>query len=386
MFNTVDLIDSSAKSFPPFTASIPHPLSDLPHHPPAMSAAASTAPAVLSTAQITELVNTVDTLLRQALADGRCHEETIKHRTQIVRSASRRVVSSSTHAHTNLLQATILSHPEYDTLRRTHPAYLWGYCSRFRDARVAKKLTPEFFATEREHLADFDARSKSRKNVQPSASSSRRDELSGPLRRMSLQPDIPHATTSAGRVLPRPAIEAIQEEEPTRRFTDIEDEPEDAYMPDEPQGGPSKRKYEEEEETRMDVDNADHGGEKSTKEAKRRRTGEPSGEPHDGSNPAARPPPIPTDVVVNPPCDRCRKKGLHCVEQLSPPEELDAKGKKKRTACYECAKTRNGCNHDGQGARTGRKRKTAAIVENSEEDELDGGESPIPLFRAVLKG
>ncbi len=176
---------------------------------------------------------------------------------------------------------------------------------------------------------------------------------------------------SSSRVLPAPQITAIREE-PTRRFSDIENEAEDVQMPEEPRTGQSKRKRSEEENRQMVVDDNRPAVDKSTKEVKRRRLGEGS-----AAAPAPRPPPIPTDIELDPPCDRCRRKALHCVAQLAPDEEDDPKGKKKRTACYECAKGRNGCTQQGQGSRPGRKRKTAAMVENSEEDELDG-ESLIP--------
>ncbi len=75
------------KSFlPPF--SLHHPLSALPHLPPAMSAAAAATSASLSTSAIIELVHTVDVALRQAVAEGRCYDETIKHRKEIVHSSS----------------------------------------------------------------------------------------------------------------------------------------------------------------------------------------------------------------------------------------------------------------------------------------------------------
>ncbi len=108
-------------------------------------------------------------------------------------------------------------------------------------------------------------------------------------------------------------------------------------------------------------------------------TGEPS-----ATFSVLRADPMPTDIVQDPPCDRCRAKGLLCVEQLGFDEEDEAKGKKKRTACYECARTKNGCNQHGQGARTGRKRKTPAVVEHSEEDELPEGEWPIPPTHGCL--
>ncbi len=227
-----------------------------------MSAAAAPA-AQPSTSTIAELVDSMDAMLRKALEEGRCHEETINHRKEFVRSASRRVLP---HACTNLLQAEILKHPEYDEMRRTYPAYLWGYSARFRDARLAKNLTPEFYEKEREHLTAFDGRTQGPKTTQPNASS-QQDELSTPLRRMSLQPEIPHRSASGGGALPLPQIEC---EKP---FTDIEDEPGGLCVPEAPRAGPSKRKLSEEDEARMVVDDIGPGAAISTNDVKRRRNG-----------------------------------------------------------------------------------------------------------------
>ena len=86
---------------------------------------------------------------------------------------------------------------------------------------MANQLTPEFYDKEQEHLAAFDARSQARKTAPPNTSSSRQDELSAPLRRMSLQPEAPRRSASGSRALPPPQIEVIREE-PTRRFTEID--------------------------------------------------------------------------------------------------------------------------------------------------------------------
>ncbi len=125
------------------------------------------------------------------------------------------------HACTNLLQTEILNHPEYDEMRRTYPAYLWGYSARFRDARVANNLTPQFYEKERERLAEFDGRTQGHKTTQPNASPTCQDEVNAPLRQMSLQP-VPHRSES--------------------------DEPEGLYMPEGSQAGPSKRKFPEGDE------------------------------------------------------------------------------------------------------------------------------------------
>ena len=131
----------------------------------------------------------------------------------------------------------------------------------------------------------------------------------------------------------------------------------------------------------MDIDETDPSAEKATKDVKRRRTGDAP------ANPAGpRPPPVPTNIELDPPCDRCRRKHERCVEQLGPDDEDDGKTKKKRTACYECAKVRSGCTQQGLGARSGQKRKTPAMVEHSEEDELPDGEWRNPRCHAGLNG
>lgn len=160
-------------------------------------------------------------------------------------------------------------------------------------------------------------------------------------------------------------------------FQEINEESEDVDMERGRQPGPStKRKRPEDRTPPPAHEEVFEPAAPVVKGAKRRQTAEPP------TGSARRPSPRPSNIRIQPPCERCVEKGLSCVQQKGGgPKPLPK-------ACFECARTRHKCLQGGVPIRiTRNKKKSAAAVvdtQGSEEDELPEGTSAVECCHCII--
>lgn len=368
-------------------------------------------PSTLSSAQVAALVRYIDPLLQDAACNGTLPEFAYENRIDLVSAEDFRTGRRGT----DVPQRSILQHAEYEILRLTIPAYLWGFAERYQHARKEGKgkLTRAFYVEEGTRVQEFRPQlalgGSPGSAPQPAhshqqAMEPQRRDINTEMGRLSLSPEDRALRGSAddtgrgndgahGKVLQpmQPQSSAnlqTQGERRVRGFNEIEEERDDVDMDIGRNAAPSKRKRPDDDEAEWE-EPRDASPPPETKVVKgaKKRAGS-SAQPH-GNNTQARggnedqgtsgvqprAPIFATNIRNKPPCNRCVERHLLCVEQLIVPEDEPRPTKKRRnkqaTACYECAKSRHKCSIAQASKPGGKKGKGRTMISESEEDELE---------------